>query len=91
MLDTDGISGRTFHEIVHFKKSGDNNKKACKITQHAEINHTQVGIVYCLLTLCILMNSSISFDTMSMGWFTVYIKGSQVRVSKLRCTLVPDS
>ena len=30
-----------------------------------------------LLTLCILMNSSIWFDTMSMGWFIVNIKGSQ--------------
>ena len=83
MLDTDGIPGRTFLEIVHFKKSGVNNKKACKITQHAEINHTQVGIVHCLLTLCILMNASIWFDTMSLGWFIVYIKGSQVRIFKL--------
>ena len=41
------------------------------------------------LTLCILMNSSISFDTMSPGWLNVCIKGSQVRYSKLRSISAP--
>ena len=33
---------------------------------------------------CILMSSSIWFDTISLGWFIVHIKGSQIRISKLR-------
>ena len=41
-------------------------------------------------TLDILMNPSIWFDTMSQGWFIVYIKGSQVGISKLRHTPVPE-
>ena len=34
------------------------------------------------LTLCILMNSSIRFDTTKLGWFIVHIKGSQLKLSK---------
>ena len=30
------------------------------------------------------MNSSILFDTMDLGWFIAYIKGSQVRICQLR-------
>ena len=67
-------------------------KKHAKLPNNAELNHTQVGIVHFLLTgtLCILYNSSIWFDKMSLGWFIKYIKGSQVRISKLRCTSVPE-
>ena len=34
------------------------------------------------LALCILMNSTIQFDTINFGWLIVHIKGSQVRISK---------
>ena len=34
-----------------------------------------------MFTLCILMNSSICFDRISLGWFIVHIKGSQVRIN----------
>ena len=34
------------------------------------------------------MNSSIWFEAMDLGWFIVYTKGLQVRISKLRCTSV---
>ena len=37
-----------------------------------------------LLTLCILINSSILLETMSLGWFIVSIKGSQVGISRLK-------
>ena len=43
-----------------------------------------------MATLFVLMNSSIWFDRMSLGWFTVHIKGSQVRISKVRCSLVHE-
>ena len=33
------------------------------------------------ITLCILMDSSIQFDTMRLEWFIVQIKGSHVRIS----------
>ena len=39
-----------------------------------------------LFTLCILMSSSICFDTMSLGVFTIHIKGGTFRNYKLRCT-----
>ena len=42
------------------------------------------------LTLCILMNSSIWFETMILGWLIVHIKGWQVRIFKLRCTSVTE-
>ena len=32
------------------------------------------------------MDSSIWFDTIHLGWFIVHIKGSQVRLCKLRHT-----
>ena len=43
-----------------------------------------------MTTLCILMIFSIWFDRISLGWFTVHIKGSQVRISKVRCSLVHE-
>ena len=36
------------------------------------------------------MNSPIWFETMSLGWFIVYMKGSQARFSKLGCTAFPE-
>ena len=38
------------------------------------------------LILSLLMNSSIYFDTMSLGVFTIHIKGGTFRIYKLRCT-----
>ena len=38
------------------------------------------------LTLIKLMKYSITFDTMNLGWLIIYIKGSQVKISNLRCT-----
>ena len=35
------------------------------------------------LTLCIPVKFFLWFDAMSLGWFIVHIKGSQVRISKL--------
>ena len=38
------------------------------------------------------MNSSVWFDTVSLGWFIVPIKGSQVRISKYRgCYILANS
>ena len=51
----------------------------------------KTDLLYCFqfyLTLCILMNSSIWFGTMGLGWLIVYIKGSQFRTSKLRCIIL---
>ena len=39
-----------------------------------------------ILTLCILMNSSISFNIMNLGWFIIHIKGLEGEFSKLRCS-----
>ena len=36
------------------------------------------------------MDSPIWFDTINLGWFIVYVKGSQVIISKLRCILVSE-
>ena len=36
------------------------------------------------LTLNIPMSSSIWVDMIKLGWFSVYIKGSKVRIAKLR-------
>ena len=36
-----------------------------------------------IFNLCILKNSSILFDIMSLGWFIVQVKGSQVGIFKL--------
>ena len=36
------------------------------------------------------MNSSNWFDTISLGWSITHFKGLQVRLSKLRCTSVPE-
>ena len=38
-----------------------------------------------IFSLCIVMNYPILFDTISLGWFIVDIKGSQVGISKLKC------
>ena len=37
------------------------------------------------LTLYALMDSSFWFDTINLGWSIVYIKGSQVKISKYNC------
>ena len=42
------------------------------------------------LTLCILKNVPIHIDTISIGLSTVYFNGSQVELSKLWCSFVPD-
>ena len=36
------------------------------------------------------MISSIYFDTMNLRQFIIHIKGSQVRISKLRCISIPE-
>ena len=36
------------------------------------------------------MDSPIWFYTINLGWFIVYVKGSQVIISKLRCILVSE-
>ena len=49
------------------------------------------NFVYLNMCLCILMNSFIFFDMMSLTWLIVHIKGSQVRISKLIWTLtIPE-
>ena len=35
--------------------------------------------------LCGLMDSTIWFDIIHLGWLTVHIKGSQVRISNYHC------
>ena len=40
------------------------------------------------ITLSILMNSSIWFDIMNLGYLIVHIKGSQVKLFKFRYTSV---
>ena len=40
-----------------------------------------IGLHIPVLTLRILMGSSISYDTIHLGWFIVYIEGSSVIIS----------
>ena len=42
------------------------------------------------LTLCILMNSSFCFVTMSPKWSIVLFKGPQITIFELRHTSVPE-
>ena len=39
------------------------------------------------LTLFTLMDSSILFDKIKLGWFIMQIRGSEVKIFKLRCIL----
>ena len=44
----------------------------------------ELKLLMITLILNIPMNSSIWFDMINLGWFIVYIKGSKVRIAKLR-------
>ena len=55
-----------------WKKLTADDKKAGKISQGAELMEQPI------LALCILMNSSFWFDTISLEWFIMCIKGSGV-------------
>ena len=44
----------------------------------------------CVLTLCTWMDSSIWFDKINFEWFIMQIKGSEVKIFKLRCILTPS-
>ena len=43
------------------------------------------------LTLCILMDSSMMFDSITLAWFIVHINGLQLRISRLRIHFSPKS
>ena len=45
---------------------------------------------YELSTLCKVINSSIWFAIMSLGWYIAHIMGSWVRIYRFSCTSVPE-
>ena len=52
-------------------------------TRHSSLLKAQIRITSCTcLTPYAPMDSSFWFDTINLGWFIVYIKGSQVIISK---------
>ena len=41
-----------------------------------------ISVITDFLNLYALMNSSVRFDTINLGWFIIYVEGSHVIISK---------